>query len=611
MTEPLAATTPVRPVIYQLLVRTFGNTNETCKPHGTLAENGCGKFNDINDRALTSLREMGFTHLWLTGVLAQVGGTAAPNCPADDPRLVKGSAGSPYAIRDYFDVCPDYAVDPERRLAEFQSLIERCRVQGLGVIIDFVPNHVARCYHSTVRPGATFGVADRQELFFERDNHFYYLGKDSAGGGPPLRLPLLAADDPFYTAEGEHGRVSGNNVVSWAPAGGDWYETVKLNYGHDFTQGPDTSGLPGADAPLAAVPRTWRTMDEIIRYWQALGVAGFRVDMAHLVPMEFWAWALKRARLRQPDVLFYAEAYDNDPAKLTAGQVLDELLMAGFDAVYDDPAYDLLEGIYTDGKWANDLDVVAFSGRRLHQSLRYGENHDEVRLANPAQWGGHGWAIGRPVCAVLFAIGRGPVMVYQGQEVGEAALSGNGYAGDNARSSIFDYGSLPELCKWVNAGRYDGAGLDLAQRGLREWYAKLIAVTQQPVFTQGEFYGLNHANLGNPDYGRVAGETVSGHWLYGFLRYEPQRGRAFLVMANFHPSNRCQALRVIIPEQALQRCGASGAGEAVWHFSERLATPWSAAVSGTELSRGGLRLPLLEPLSAMMLEIDCGGQGHL
>jgi glycosidase len=276
---------PERPVIYQLLPRLFGNANETRKPNGTMAENGCGKFADLDGRALDSLKSMGFTHLWLTGVLEQASGTAYPDRPADPADMLKGIAGSPYAIKDCFDVCPDYAVDPARRLDEFKALLDRCREHGLRTIIDFVPNHVARCYDSDVMPGHSFGRDDDRACFFARDNHFYYLRPGDPGGGPPLKLPTAgqAGCTGRFDPESDFGRVTGNNAVTWAPSSGDWYETVKLNYGHDFTTGRDTSTLPGENADPTTVPKTWRTMDEIIRYWQEMGVDGFRVDMAHMV----------------------------------------------------------------------------------------------------------------------------------------------------------------------------------------------------------------------------------------------------------------------------------------------------------------------------------------
>jgi glycosidase len=592
-----------RPVIYQLMVRTFGNTNETRKPNGTLAENGCGKFSDITAPALVSLKQMGFTHLWLTGVLEQASGTAYPGRPADDPDLLKGIAGSPYAIKDYFDVCPDYALDPANRLAEFAELVGRCHALGLKVIIDFVPNHVARSYASDVMPDQSFGQGDKRDVFFDRDNHFYYLGPNDAGGGPPLKLPTagMPGCDGSFGGETSFGRVTGNNVVSWVPSIHDWYETVKLNYGHDFTQGRATSHLPGPDAASAEVPKTWRTMDAILAYWQKKGVDGFRADMAHMVPMEFWRWAVKRARARQADVFFSAEAYDNDPAKLTDGHVLDELLHAGFDAVYDDPSYDVLEGIYDSGKWANDLDPLTFAGPRFHKSLRYAENHDEVRLASPKEWGGHGMKVGKPVSAVLFAMGRGAVMLYHGQEVGEPAAGAEGFGGDDARTSIFDYGSMPEFTKWVNGGKFDGGRLGEEQKSLREWYGKLIRATQVRAFTAGGFYGLNHANSENSAFGRVGDETVSGHWLYAFLRRDPRTGQAFLVVANFHPFETLRGVKISIPQDAVMFLGHSG--DEIWSFTDRLDSNWSGSIARGLLETEGVALPELAPCSALLLEI--------
>jgi glycosidase len=594
---------PCRPVIYQLLVRTFGNTNETRKNNGTLAENGCGKFADITPAALESLAEMGFTHLWLTGVLEQASGTDYAIRPADDPDILKGIAGSPYAIRDYFDVSPDYAIDPGKRLEEFKDLLDRCRSHGFKVIIDFVPNHVARSYRSDVRPDLSFGEGDDRSVFFDRDNHFYYLQADHAGGGPPLKLPTAGRPgcDGAFAPETEYGRVTGNNVVSWAPSIHDWYETVKLNYGHDFTTCLDTSHLPGPAAKPAEVPKTWRTMDEILGYWQKMGVDGFRCDMAHMVPMEFWRWAVRRCRSRDPGVFFCAEAYDNDPAKLTNGNVLDELLQGGFDAVYDDPSYDVLEGIYDAGKWANDLDPLTFIGPRFHKSLRYAENHDEVRLANPNEWGGHGMKVGKPVTAVLFAMCRGPVMLYHGQEVGEPALGAEGFSGDNARTSIFDYCSMPEFTKWVNGGAFDGGRLSADQKELRSWYGKLIQVVQAPAFTCGEFYGLNFTNRENPAFGRVGDETVSGHWLYAFLRRDKRTGHAFLVVANFHPAETLRGVKVRIPADARMFLGRSGSDP--WTLTDRLDSDWSTAVAPGVLEAEGVELPELAPCSVIMLEI--------
>lgn len=596
-----------RPVIYQALPRLFGNTDETRKINGTMAENGCGKFAHFNDRALEELKRFGITHLWLTGVLEQASGTDYPGRPADPADILKGVAGSPYAIRDYFDVCPDYAMDPEKRLEEFQALVARCREHGIDVIIDFVPNHVARSYASDVRPEMSFGAGDDRSVFFARDNHFYYVQPGMAEGGPPLRLPTegKAGCTGRYEPETDHVRVTGNNAITFAPGEGDWYETVKLNYGHDFTRGRDTSHLPGPDAGVGEVPDTWRKMDEIFAYWQEMGVRGFRVDMAHMVPMEFWRWMIGRARERDRGVYVFGEAYDNDPAKLTDGNVLDALLAAGFDAVYDDPVYDVCMGLYDDFagglKWANDLDALTFTGARFHQSLRYAENHDEVRLATPHEWGGLGMAVGRPVSGVLFGMGRGPLMIYHGQEVGEPAAGPEGFGGDDGRTSIFDYWAMPEFQKWVNGGKFDGGRLSAEQRELREWYRKLVAVTKEPAFTQGEFYGLNHANKENPAFGRVDGEMVSGHWLYAYLRRDAGSGQAFLVVANFNPDKPLDGVKVRIPEEAIEWLGRE---RPQWRFAEALSDGWTAELPATALPDRGLALPGMPPLTVRFLRIE-------
>jgi len=592
-----------RAVIYQLLVRTFGNTNTTRKPGGTLAENGCGKFRDINDVALESIRGMGFNYIWLTGVIEQASGTAYPDRPADPSDILKGLAGSPYAIRDYFDVCPDYAMNPGNRIAEFRALLARCRKKGLRVIIDFVPNHVARSYGSDVKPELSFGEGDKKDVFFDRDNHFYYLNQNSPGGGPPLKLPTagMPGCSGLFTPEEEFGRVTGNNSVTWAPSIHDWYETVKLNYGHDFTKGRGTDHLPGPDAPVEDVPKTWRTMDEILAYWQEMGVDGFRADMAHIVPMEFWAWAVRRARERDDGVFFCAEAYDSDPAKLTDKDVIVELLEAGFDGSYDHPTYKTLQGIYEEGKWANDIDEELFRGERLHQCIRYLENHDEVRIANPQHWGGFGMEVGRPAAAVLFGMSRASILVYSGQEVGEPAIGEEGFSGDDGRTSIFDYTSMPELQKWVDGRRFDGANLSQEQRQLRNWYTRLLTVLREPAFTKGELFGLNYANKDNAEFGRIDDETVSGHWMFAFLRHDVDSGQSFLCVANFHPERHLSEVSIRFPSEALTFVGKETEEEI--SFTGRFGDSKELATTTAALISAGLKIGDLPPFGTCYYEL--------
>lgn len=603
-----------RPRIYQLYLRQFSNVNSTRKPNGTLAENGVGRFADLNDRALGALRRLGVTHLWLLGVLRQATATAYPEAglPADDPDLLKGVAGSPYAIRDVFDVCPDYARDPVRRLDEFRELVGRIHRQRMRVVIDFVPNHVARSHRSVVRPDLDFGRGDDRSRFFAPGNNFYYLR-----GDPPLRLPTVrdgrvvsptcevtGGCDGLFEGERDHGKVTGNNVVSWAPGMGDWYETVKLNYGHDFSRGRNgPREFPTAAQPDRPIPDTWHKMDAVLAHWQALGVDGFRCDMAHWIPLEFWRWALGRARERRPGALFVAEAYDNDPHKLTDGNVLKALVEAGFDAVYDDQSYDLLQGVYEGPKWANDLDGALGAVAPLHESVRYAENHDEVRLAHPARWGGVGARVGWPVTALLFGIGRGPVLVYNGQEVGEPALGAEGFGGDDARTSIFDYGQMPELARWVNGHRYDGGALAPGQRELRADYARLLGQLDHPALVGGEFLPLNPANVDNPDFGRLPGETASGHWLYAAVRWARAGDAALLLVFNLHPTATLRGVRLRLTPDALTALGAAEGDRRVV-FRDRLAagTPARFVARGAGLRAAGLWLGDLPPLTAWYLE---------
>lgn len=586
LAEPAPAGLPAQKArIYQLLPRTFGNTNETRKPNGTIEENGCGKFSDLNEASLAAIKKMGFTHVWPTGVLQQATATDYSSIgePADDPDLLKGLAGSPYAIKDYFDVCPDYADDPAHRLDEFKAMVERIHKAGLKAIMDFVPNHVARSYHSTVRPDLSFGAKDDTTKFFRADNNFFWLTPDAkpAGHGPPLRLPTVdaqgkpasptckvakAPSDGLFAPEAKHGRVTGNNLVSWEPDAGSWYETVKLNYGFDFTDPQkQTRAYPDAGHPDIPIPDTWRKMDEIIAYWQGFGVDGFRVDMAHMVPPEFWKWMIDRARSRNPQVFFAAEAYNDDPAKVPSGDpaiaeagggnVMFDLLQAGFDAVYDDATYDKLKEVYEGGAWANDIDRINPRPQVFEQSLRYAENHDEARLAGKGQWGHIGMEVGRPVTALLFGLSRGPVMLYSGQEVGEPADGAEGFGGDDARTSIFDYWSMPELAKWVNGKQFDGGRLSPAQSSLRDWYSRLLHLIAEPAFQNGDFCPLNPSNVENPAYGRVPGEQASGHWLYSFLRRDPVTGQKFLVAINLHKDRAFEDVRINLPPSATDFLG--------------------------------------------------------
>ncbi len=353
--------------------------------------------------------------------------------------------------------------------------------------------------------------------------------------------------------------------MSWTPHLNDWYETIKLNYGFDFTDSSKSvREYPNAWSPDKPIPDTWKKMDQVIEHWQSLGVDGFRCDMSHMVPPEVWSWAIAQARTRKPEVFFIGEAYDDDPSKVPGcdpvvsglnwgrGNVLFDLLNAGFDAVYDAPAYRALKRIYDGSGWANDLDGEIKDAFICHNSVRYAENHDEVRVAARSEWGGVGMNVGRPVSAILYGLSRGVVMLYNGQEVGEPAAGAEGFGGDDARTSIFDYWSMPEMVKWVNDHHYDGARLSPEQKSLRAFYSRLINLVGEPAFRDGKFFPLNPANRDNPAFGRLPGEQASGHWFYAFLRYDISTQQRFLVVANLHPKAALPDVRVLLPENALR-----------------------------------------------------------
>lgn len=526
----------VKPVIYQLVVRYFGNINTTRRKNGTLRENGSGTFAEINVAALRSLREMGVTHVWLTGVLRQATLTdwSDIGLPADDPDVVKGIAGSFYAVRDYFDVCPDYAVDPKNRLAEFDALVKRIHDAGMKALIDLVPNHVARGYESVIKPELNFGNGDDQSKFFDSQNHFFYL---AASAGQPLRLSKpphwepagFVFDGKFEREDGGPGRTpkaTGNNSSSPAPSDIDWYETIKLNYGFDFVE------RRGVYDPR---PRTWDVVDQIIAYWQARGVDGFRCDFAHYVPPEAWAYLLRKARERDPQSYFFAEAYPwaNSGDPITDMQ---QLIDCGFDAIYHDDSYNRLKQIYqgTGGQDDYNTAMVSFSPFARAHCVEYLENHDERRIASPVAyntgWGESGFGTmdaGYLLAPLQYLVGPGPVLMLNGQEVGEPGADEEGFSGSNGRTTLFDYWSMPEFVKWVNGHAYDGGQLSAEQKRLRHFYAGLFALCQHPLVRADGYWGLKYHN--NPS--RFADCPYD---LYTFARYIDHGQQALIVVANFN-----------------------------------------------------------------------------
>lgn len=509
-----------RTIIYQLVVRYFGNSQGANKWYGTIEENGVGKFADISTVALERLRAMGVTHIWLTGVLRQATNTdySAFGLPPDDPKILKGRAGSFFAVKDYFDVCPDYATDVPKRREEFKQLVARIHAAGLKVFTDIVPNHVSRAYNSIVKPELNFGANDNQSKFFDLQNNFFYLQKND-----PLVLPnanpLMPNPSPAsvpYTGEdgtpGKRVRVTGEGDITSQPDGNSWYEAVKLNYGYNIENGQfafDSSSLPA----------TWKLMDQIIKYWQEeIGVDGFRCDMCYLAPIAFWRWVIAEARKRQPDTYFLGEAYKDHQ------QLIEE---AKFDAVYGFEVYNRLKGIYGGYNSPRDLDmfVGGINDHNRPHYLYYLENHDEARIAAPINKRGFGSMQAGPHLAPLaFLLGPGPVMLHNGQTVGEKGGENAGFEGNQKqhRTTFFDYWRVPALADWVNGGKFDGANLSAEQQNLHEYYRRLIHLLQHPLATARSYYGLSYRN---PNF-------------FVFARYEIGGGKLLLVVTNWSVSNQ-------------------------------------------------------------------------
>jgi len=520
-----------KPVIYQLVVRYFGNTNTTNKVNGHIDVNGCGKFVDINAAALSSLKELGVTHIWLTGVLRQATLTSYDQhgLPADNPNIVKGFAGSFYAVRDYFDVCPDYAVDPVKRLSEFEALVARIHDAGMKAIIDLVPNHVARSYQSVVRPELSFGAHDDQSIFFTPSNHFFYLVDPP---GQPLRLTNpgwypegVEFDGHFPPEDGTPGHVpkASGDAITQTPPATSWYEVVKLNYGYNLTN------QTGYYDPI---PLTWEGIDQILAFWQSKGVDGFRCDMAHLVPAEAWTYLIGRARSaeRDPDAYFLAEAYPrpdgDEPVKDR-----DRLIDAGFDALYHANSFHCLRHVYRGWQGVDDYHYVMndLSERERSCSAQYLENHDEVRVAAAVDDNGCGWMEANyHVAPLQYLYSNGPLIMLNGQEVGEAGSGHEGFHQTSGRSTFFDYWCMPEFVKWVNGHAYDGGGgLSDDQQALRRYFGDLFALCQDPAVRGGGYWGLRY-------YNRRDRFDDCANSIYSFARFDG--GRLMLIVSNFDTS---------------------------------------------------------------------------
>lgn len=497
---PAMKSTSQKMVIYQLMTRLFGNKTTLNKPYGTLAENGVGKFNDINAAALKSLKELGVTHVWYTGVIehAVLTDYSKYGIALDDADVVKGRAGSPYAIKDYYDVNPDLAVNVKDRMKEFEQLIVRTHAHNLKVLIDFVPNHVARAYKSDAKPAGVkdLGETDDKTLKFAANNNFYYLPGESFV--VPKDFKSIPVDSIYPPADGQFyefpAKVTGNDQFTASPGVNEWFETVKLNYGVDIQNNRKTYFDP--------VPDTWIKMKDILVFWANKKVDGFRCDMAEMVPVEFWNWVIPQVKAVNPELVFIAEIYNPT-------QYNNYLQTGKFDYLYDKvQLYDTLRFLTNSQRSAKDVDVIQKSLSNINTSmLHFLENHDEQRIASPG-FAGNAWkAI--PAMVVSATIDRGPVMIYFGQEVGEPGAGAEGFGGNDGRTTIFDYWGVPEHQKWMNGGAFDGGLLSEEQQKLRQFYSTLLNLAQKdPAIVQGAYADLTSHDDIHAFVRSFEGETI-------------------------------------------------------------------------------------------------------
>jgi glycosidase len=568
-------TTNHKLIIYQLLPRLFGNTQTLNKTNGSIEENGVGKLNDINDKALQEIKKMGFTYVWYTGVIEHATMTdySQFGIKADDPDIVKGRAGSPYAIKDYYDIDPDLAVEVKNRIGEYEALIKRTHNNGLKVLMDLVPNHVARTYGSDVKPAGVrdFGEDDDKGKAFSATNDFYYMPGQPfvvpAGynpGGDEFKSPLK--DGKF---DENPAKATGNDVFSAAPSINDWFETMKLNYGVDY--------MDHRRGHFDPIPPLWNKVYDILHYWSEKGVDGFRCDMVEMVPIEFWGWVIPKLKAEHPGLVFIGEAYDK-------GKYADYIYKGKFDYLYDKVGlYDAIKRLTRDEHNSSTWEINAVwnhdsKGIDEHM-LRFMENHDEQRIACN-DFAGNPW-LAVPGMIVTATLNKGPVMVYFGQEVGEPALGTEGFSGNDGRTSIFDYWGVPEHQKWVNNHEYDGAKLSEDQQKLRGFYHNLLtAVHNSEALKTGAFYELMIANEHQPGF-----DTRQ----YIYLRYT--NNQRILVIINFNRGER--RLTVKLPEDLLTKLNQSGHKQ----FTDLL----SGAKFNTDDIKNGVEVSL-PAMSGMLLE---------
>lgn len=505
--------------IYQVLPRLFGNRNRILKEFGTIAENGCGKFNYFDESILKRINNMGFTHIWFTGVIRHATQTdySSFGIPTQHPEIVKGMAGSPYAITDYYDVDPDLAQDVDQRMTEWEHLIERTHHVGMSVIMDFVPNHVAREYKSICRPVGVhdLGEDDNVNMKFSANNNFYYCGD-------ALDISEISADSTYVE---NPAKATGNDKFTSKPYVNDWYETIKLNYGIDYCD------ANGRSTHFNPVPNTWVKMTDILLFWASKGIDGFRCDMAEMVPPAFWNYAINIVKKKYPKIIFIGEVYDTN--------LYRTYIANGFDYLYDKVGmYDCLKSIVRDERPASALTYEWQYTDDIHNHMLYFlENHDEQRIASDYYAGDGYKAV--PAAIVSILMRKNPFMLYSGQEFGEKGMDKEGFSGIDGRTSIFDYWAPDTLSR----GYADRRLMTAEEKQLAITYRHLLKIANnEDAVREGDFFDLMYVNPNRP--------TFNTRREFAFLRSKDDT--VILIVANF--SSQELLTDVVIPSHAFDFC---------------------------------------------------------
>jgi len=542
-----------KPVIYQVFTRLFGNKNTTNKPWGTIEENGVGKFNDFTDRALEGIKEFGVSHIWYTGVPhhAVIRDYTKYGISNDDPDVVKGRAGSPYAVKDYYNVNPDMAVNPANRLSEFKALIERTHQHDMKVIIDIVPNHVARFYQSISKPKGVkdFGEKDHTNVEYARDNNFYYVIDQkfqvpvSKEGYRPLNGETnFLADGKF---EENPAKWTGNGSRLAQPDINDWYETVKVNYGvkpdgsYDFDRLPTDYANKDYKAHFEFwknkdVPNSWIKFKDIVLYWTDFGVDGFRYDMAEMVPVEFWSYLNSSIKNRNPEATLIAEVYNPKMYR-------DFIALGKMDYLYDKvDFYDTLKRIIQGKQPTSKLVPIIDKFTDIDQHLlHFLENHDEQRIASSGFAGDANK--GKPAMVVSALISKAPTMLFYAQALGEAGKGDAGF-GDPTRTTMFDYWGVPSLQRWMNDGKFDGGQSTKQEKDLRAFYTTLLSLSADDSAFKGKYLDLHTFNLARTD--------DYSEYLFSFARWAEDS--KVIVVSNFSASEKSNFRLALPPELIVQ-----------------------------------------------------------